>query len=85
VFGSVDPAKFEPEGGNRFRSIAGGDLPPAEGYRLRQGALEGSTADPVHEMVRMIHTFRAYETNQRMIALQDQSLGKAVNDVGRLA
>ena len=85
VFGTVDPEQFEPEGANLFRSKQPTPLPPAEGYTVHQGMLERSTAEPVREMVKMIHTFRAYETNQRMIALQDQSLGRAVNDVGRLA
>ncbi|MEE8142892.1 MAG: flagellar basal body rod C-terminal domain-containing protein [Planctomycetota bacterium] len=47
--------------------------------------MESSTVSPVQEMVNMIHTFRAYETNQRMITLQDQIMGRVANDVGRLA
>ena len=85
VFGTVDPKMFEPEGANLYRSKEKGPLGRAEGFTVHQGRLESSTAEPVREMVKMIHTFRAYETNQRMIALQDQSLGRAVNDVGRLA
>lgn len=84
MFGSLDPKSYEPEGGTLFRYTGAGGPPEAEGYRVRQGVLEQSTAEPVREMVRMIHTFRAYETNQRMIALQDESLGRAVRDVGRL-
>jgi flagellar basal-body rod protein FlgF len=83
VFGTLDPRAFEPAGGSLFRSKEG-LLPESEGARLRASMLESSTSDPVREMVRMIQTFRAYETNQRMIALQDQALGRAVNDVGRL-
>ena len=84
VFGTLDPRQFEPEGGTLYRS-KNGLLPPAEDFVVRGGMLERSTAEPVREMVKMIHTFRAYETNQRLIAMQDQSLGRAVNDVGRLA
>ena len=85
VFGSLDPQLFEPEGGTFHRSKTGTlPLTPPEDTRVRQFVLERSTSEPVREMVKMIHTFRAYETNQRMIALQDQSLGRAVNDVGKL-
>jgi len=84
VTGSLDPDRFQPAGGTLFRRSGPGAPEEAEGYRIRQGTLETSTAEPVREMVRMIHTFRAYETNQRMIALQDESLGRAVRDVGRL-
>jgi flagellar basal-body rod protein FlgF len=84
VVGSLDPDQFQPAGGTLFRRIGPGAAEEAEGFRIRQGMLETSTAEPVREMVRMIHTFRAYETNQRMIALQDESLGRAVRDVGRL-
>ena len=51
---------------------------------VRQGFLEMSTVSPVLEMVNLIHTFRAYEANQRMITLQDQIMGRTVNDVGRV-
>ncbi len=85
VFGSLDASLFEPQGGTLFRYKGEGALPPTEQFIVHQGMLEQSTTDPVREMVKMIQTFRAYETNQRMIALQDQSLGRAVNDVGRLA
>ncbi|MBR5337148.1 MAG: flagellar hook-basal body protein [Lachnospiraceae bacterium] len=54
------------------------------GARVRQETLEMSNVNVVYEMVEMITTTRAYETNQKVIQAIDDSLGKAVNDVGRV-
>lgn len=56
----------------------------ANDCRVRQGFLEGSNADPIESMVEMITVFRNYEANQKAIWAQDETLGKAVNEVGRL-
>ena len=55
----------------------------AQGYELAQGFLENSNVEAVLEMVRMIDVFRGYEADQRAIQVQDQTLERAVNDVGR--
>ena len=47
------------------------------------GALERSAADPVRELTGMIEAQRAYEANARMISLQDDTLGRVVNDLAR--
>lgn len=48
-----------------------------------QGYLEASNVNPVREMVEMIAVQRAYEASQKMISAQDETLAKAVNDLGR--
>lgn len=50
---------------------------------IRQGFLEGSNVNIVNEMVEMINLSRAYDTNARMITMQDQTLQQAVNDIAR--
>jgi flagellar basal-body rod protein FlgG len=52
---------------------------------VRQGYLEKSNVDVLREMVDMIDSYRTFETGQRMIQIQDESLGKAVNDLPRKA
>ncbi len=74
---------FTPAGDNLHRREPGTVAAPATA-RVMHKFLERSTVSPVEEMVAMIRTFRAYEANQRMILQQDQTLGRAVNDVGRL-
>lgn len=49
---------------------------------VRQGYLEASNVSMIKEMVDMINVTRAYETNQKMIQIQDATLDKAVNSVG---
>lgn len=44
--------------------------------------LESSTVDMSREMVEMIQTQRNFDLNMRMITLQDQTLDRAVNQVG---
>jgi flagellar basal-body rod protein FlgG len=51
---------------------------------VRQGALEGSNADPARSMVDMIASFRAFESGQRVIRTIDETLQKASNAVGGL-
>lgn len=60
------------------------DGEPAAGALLRQGFLEKSNVDVLREMVEMIASYRAFETGQRMIQIQDESLAKATNDLGRV-
>lgn len=56
---------------------------PAAQTSVLQGALEGSSANPVTEMVQLIQAFRAYEGNLAMLRNQDSTWERAVNDVGR--
>jgi len=55
-----------------------------KGFRVMQGYLETSNVDIGREMVDMLTVFRTYETNQRMLTMIDETVGKAVNDIGRL-
>jgi flagellar basal-body rod protein FlgG len=86
--GRVDPAQVAVVGATGVRK-AGDNLltgtigGPAAG-RVRVGALEASGTDPVHAMVDMIASLRAFEAGQRAITTIDGTLGKAVNQVGSL-
>lgn len=51
---------------------------------VQQGYLEMSNVDTVNEMVNMIAISRAYEANQKVLQSQDEMLGKAVSDVGKV-
>ncbi|ACL70408.1 flagellar basal-body rod protein FlgF [Halothermothrix orenii] len=56
----------------------------ASDYQIKQGYLETSNVNIVKEMVRMIEVNRAFEVNQKVIKNADQTLSKAVNNVGKL-
>lgn len=49
---------------------------------VRQGHLEQSNVNTIREMVDMISVMRSYEANQKVVSAVDETLGKAVNEVG---
>jgi flagellar basal-body rod protein FlgG len=51
---------------------------------VKQGFLESSNASDVDSMVEMIRFQRNYEANQKSIQSEDDTLNKAVNDIGRI-
>ena len=78
-----DNAQLRKEGSNLFS--AGGAAPTAaNNFIIRQGFVENANVDIGREMVDMLTTYRAYETNQRILTMIDESLGRGVNDIGRL-
>lgn len=78
-----DPLQLRKQGESLYATGDGQMEIPADGV-VKQGFLETSNVQAVQEMVRMIATLRAYETNQRAVQAQDELLGKAVNEVGSL-
>lgn len=78
----ADRGQLRNSGGNLF---AAGEAEPVEAVgEIRQGAFEASGVDALQGMVRMIEASRAYQMNAQLITMQDQTLSRAVNDVGRL-
>ncbi|HUU47026.1 MAG TPA: flagellar basal-body rod protein FlgF [Acidobacteriota bacterium] len=61
-------------------------MPPEDDYEslVRQGYLEQSNVNTIEELVDMIATMRIYETDQKSIQIQDDTLGRAVSDLGRV-
>ncbi|MDD7282864.1 MAG: flagellar basal-body rod protein FlgF [Clostridium sp.] len=70
-------------GENMYEAVDGAVQTPAQA-KVTQGYLEMSNVNMVTEMVDMIAISRAYETNQKMVQAIDQTLDKAVNEIGRL-
>lgn len=70
-------------GENFYDMVEGGIVQPAE-CKVVQGVLEASNINVVEEMVSMIQIQRNYESNQKVIQSIDETLDKAVNQVGRL-
>ena len=57
---------------------------PSQASVVQQGYLEGSNVDPTRAMADMMVAQRAYESNARMVQMQDDMTQRAVNDVGRV-
>ena len=79
----ADYAYLELYGKNMYKAVDGAVAMKANGTTL-QGFLEQSNVNVIDQMVSMITITRAYETNQKMIQTQDNLIGKAVSDVGRV-
>ena len=79
----ADNNALRKQGSNLYSSLEG----PQAGtkpFEVIQGYLETSNVDIGREMVDMMTVFRTYETNQRMLSMIDETVGKAVNEIGRL-
>ncbi|WP_054025428.1 flagellar hook-basal body protein [Bacillus sp. FJAT-28004] len=55
-----------------------------ERVEVRQGYIERSNVDTAQAAIDLMSALRAYEANQKVIQFYDQSLSKAVNEVGRV-
>lgn len=86
---AADPNRLVKEGSGLFRLSGGGRLPEATGqnnvaYSLKQGFKEGSNVSADETMTDMMAAYRSFEANQKVLQLQDGTLDKAVNQVGRI-
>jgi len=52
--------------------------------RVHQGYLEQSNVDPLREMVAMMYAFRLFEADAKALKSQDDTLGRAVNEVAQV-
>jgi flagellar basal-body rod protein FlgF len=86
--GAVDPRRLDvvtlsnprKQGDDLVSGTPGGAAGTAG--TVRSGALEGSGADPTRAMVDMIKSQRTFEAGQKVIQTIDETLGKAVTQVG---
>lgn len=70
--------------GEGLYSVFGDSEPIESNAKVKQGSLEVSNVDMVQQIVDMIEVSRTYESNQRIISMIDDTLGKAVNEVGKI-
>lgn len=82
----VEPPSLErlgKAGGTRFVPPVDLPLPPAQNTAVRQGVVEQSNVNPILTLVEMIDALRVYEAAQRTARGVDDTLRRAVNEVGR--
>lgn len=77
------------EGNSVFRLDTPDDNPsrPVDNINeinVQQGYIESSNVDPIASQTNMLQALRAYESNQRVVQFYDQTLDKAVNEIGRV-
>jgi flagellar basal-body rod protein FlgG len=78
---ALQPSSLHKEGDNY---LTGTVDPNAKLGSVAQGALETSNVNTVKEMVALIENMREFEADQKMIRAVDDTLGGAVNQVGRV-
>jgi flagellar basal-body rod protein FlgG len=78
--GIVNSTNMRKVGENHFE----GSVTPAKDVNLTTGGIESANISVVNAMVSMISIMRAFEANQRVLTTQDETLGRAVNDLARL-
>lgn len=76
--------QLEKEGEGLFNGDAG-DIPDGTSFQVKQGFLESSNVDPSQAMTDKMEAHRAFETNQRVLKAYDESMDKAVNNIGQLS
>ncbi|MCL2282222.1 MAG: flagellar hook-basal body protein [Fibromonadales bacterium] len=72
------------EGYNLYYSKTGAEPDRTINTTVKQGFLESSNVSVIDAMVEMIRFQRNYEANQKSILSEDETLTKAVNDIGRV-
>ena len=80
----ANPERLLRLGDNLFAPTPASGPPVPVDTPVRQGVLEQSNVDPARVVVEMLANFRAFEAVQRALQAQDQTLGLAVNEVGRV-
>jgi flagellar basal-body rod protein FlgG len=76
-------AQLNKVGNGMFTAPNGVAPQPSNGVQLYQGYLEGSNVDMTESMVSTMNLVRAYEANQKMMQIQDETLKSVVNEVGK--
>lgn len=72
---------FEPIGDN-YSTI---DSPIYDAkVNVRQYFLEGSNVDPSAELIKLMEIKRQFETNQKFVKMQDETVQKAASELGRV-
>ena len=81
-----DPNTLIRVGNGNFKASENSFVRPVrDDVVVKSGYVETSNVNTLEEMVNMIEVYRQFEANQKALLSQDQSLDKAVNDVGRVS
>ncbi|NLT57760.1 MAG: flagellar basal-body rod protein FlgF [Clostridiales bacterium] len=80
----ANPQALRKQGDSLYAAQGEAPLEEAPEAAVKQGFLEGSNIEIGREMVDMMTVYRVYETNQRILSMIDETVGKAVNEIGRL-
>lgn len=80
-FSNEDYDKLEKVGNNYY---TGGTPIYDARVEVRQNMLESSNIDSAEQIVKLMEIKRQFETNQKFVKMQDDTLEKAANQIGRV-
>lgn len=84
VFSVADPAQLTKRNGMLLDHPDVQALPAARNPQLFSGTIERSNVEPTTELAALMDAQRQLEANANMIKYQDATLGKLVNEVGKI-
>jgi flagellar basal-body rod protein FlgF len=84
LFTVNNPSNLQKAGGTLLTLPSDANLQQAT-PTVREGFVERSNVDPAVELTELMDTQRQLEANANMIHIQDETLDKLVNDVGRVS
>jgi flagellar basal-body rod protein FlgF len=84
LFNAGNPEDLQKDGGTLLSVPQGTALTTAD-PTVRTGFIERSNVDPATELTELMDTQRQLEANANMIHMQDETLDKLVNDVGKVS
>jgi flagellar basal-body rod protein FlgF len=84
LFDVTDTTRVKKVGGNRMTILSNAALKPSTTSEVLSGRLERANVDPASELAALMETQRELEANANMIRYQDQSLGRLINEVGKI-
>lgn len=76
--------ELQRDGANLFKALRAPAAAANGAVNIKQGFLELANVDAVRSMTDMMAVARAYEAAQRAVQMQDEMLGKAVNEIGQV-
>lgn len=84
LFNVADEKLLRPIGGTLFKVPSSVEVSRFDG-QIESGYLEKSNVDPAVELTKLMAAQRMLDANANLIRTQDQSIGRLVNDVGKIA
>lgn len=85
VVAAANLGAMVPVGGGLWRAGAGAGIAPIARPPVRGGMLEASNVDAVRQMVALLEVQRAYSGAEQMVQTANDTLGVAIDQVGKVA
>ncbi|MFQ5705964.1 MAG: flagellar hook-basal body protein [bacterium] len=80
-----NPNKLLKAGANLFKlADETTSMQPVELVSVKQGFLEESNVNPMLEMIAMMENLQHFQMDQKIIKTEDEMLGRAANNIGRV-